>query len=64
MEKNSMVLTNYQGPLFKCIELGDFYLSSEFKINVRSGRVPKEIKESLKVGDEQNLMYIGAYQTK
>ncbi len=62
--KNSLTLTNYQGPLFKCIELGDFHLSSEFKTNVRSGRVPKEIKESLKVGDERNLMYIGAYQTK
>ncbi len=62
--KNSRVLTKYQGPLFKCIELGDFHLNSDFNTKVRGMKLPVYIKDYTKKGDSKNPMYIGAYQAK
>ncbi len=59
--KGSIVLTNYNGPLFKCMELGDFHLSTSFTPKVEVSELPKEFKEfGISISDKKQVG-VGAY---
>ncbi|MCW3785581.1 right-handed parallel beta-helix repeat-containing protein [Plebeiibacterium sediminum] len=59
--KGSIVLTNYKGPLFKCIEIGDFHLSTNFLPDVKGSKLPKEIDSVVKLSSDKKTIRVGAY---
>lgn len=58
--ENSLEFNNYEGPLFKSVELSHLHLLPGFDISKAAARLPAEIYRLLKQ-NENSTAYIGAY---
>jgi hypothetical protein len=59
---NSKYLTDYDGPLFKSWELGNFELINEFPGSKYAAELPEEIRNLIGVS-ENDTPFVGAYPT-